>query len=87
MEPSKLEELKNQLKDLLDAGFIRLSKVPCGVSILFHNKSDGSLCLDINYRALNKVTVMNKYPSMKDLFDQLGRGLFFSKPDLLPGYY
>ena len=75
MAPFELEELKRQLKELLDAGYIQPSKAPYGVSILFQKKKDGSLRLCIDYRALNKVTIKNKYhiPLIADLFDQLGR--------------
>nr|XP_025669740.1 uncharacterized protein LOC112769436 [Arachis hypogaea] len=55
MAPPELEELKKQLKDLLDAGFIRPSKAPYGAPVLFQKKHDGSLRLCIDYRALNKI--------------------------------
>ncbi|XP_016185837.1 uncharacterized protein LOC107627521 [Arachis ipaensis] len=54
MAPPELEELKKQLKDLLDAGFIRPSKTPYGAPVLFQKKHDCSLRLCIEYRALNK---------------------------------
>lgn len=42
-----------------------------------------------NYRALNKITVKNKYPIplIADLFDQLGEASWFTKLDLRSGYY
>lgn len=89
MAPPELEELKKQLKELLDAGYIQPSKAPYGASVLFQNKHDGSLCLCIDYRALNKVTIKNEYPIplIADLFDQLSGAKFFSKLDLRSGYY
>ena len=57
MTPLELEELRRQLKELLDAGFIQPSKAPYGAPVLFKKKHDGSLRMCINYRALNKVTV------------------------------
>ncbi|KAL9249281.1 RNA-directed DNA polymerase-like protein [Drosera capensis] len=89
MAPMELEELRKQLKDLLDAGFIRSSKAPYGAPVLFQKKKDGSLWLCIDYRALNKVTVKNKYliPLTTDLFDQLGGAQYFTKLDLRSGYY
>nr|CAD1842418.1 unnamed protein product [Ananas comosus var. bracteatus] len=85
----ELEELQKQLKELLDAGFIRPSKAPYGAQFLFQRKSDGSLRLCIDYRALNKVTVKNKYPIplVADLFDQLGGAKYFTKLELRSGYY
>nr|CAD1817292.1 unnamed protein product [Ananas comosus var. bracteatus] len=84
MAPPELEELQRQLKDLLDAGFIKPSKAPYGAPVLFQRKSDRSLRLCIDYKALNKVTVKNKYPIplVADLFDQLGGAKFFTKLDL-----
>ncbi|RVW16210.1 Transposon Ty3-I Gag-Pol polyprotein [Vitis vinifera] len=56
MAPPELEELRRQLKELLDAGFIQPSKAPYGAPVLFQKKHDGSLRMCIDYRALNKVT-------------------------------
>ena len=73
MAPVELKELKDQLQDLLDKGFIRPSTSPWGAPVLFVKKKDGSLRLCIDYKQLNKVTVKNKYhlPKIDDLFDQL----------------
>ncbi|RVW47393.1 Retrovirus-related Pol polyprotein from transposon 297 [Vitis vinifera] len=89
MAPPELEELRRQLKELLDAGFIQPSKAPYGAPVLFQKKHDGSLRMCIDYWALNKVTVKNKYPILliADLFDQLGRARYFTKLDLRSGYY
>ncbi|XP_042951365.1 uncharacterized protein LOC122286598 [Carya illinoinensis] len=89
MSPPELKELRRQLKELLDVGFIRPSKAPYGAPVLFQRKHDGSLRLCIDYRALNKVTIKNKYPIplIADLFDQLGHAKYFSKLDLRSGYY
>ena len=89
MAPPELEELRRQLKDLMDARFIQPSKAPYGAPVLFQKKHDGSLRMCIDYRALNKVTVKNKYPILliAYLFDQLGSAKFFTKLDLRSGYY
>lgn len=88
MAPTELEELRRQLRELLDAGFIQPFKASYGASILFQKK-DVSLRMCIDYRALNKVTVKNKYriPLVADLFNQLGEGRRFTKLDLRSGYY
>ena len=89
MASPELEEMRRQLKELLDAGFIQPSKAPYGAPVLFQKKHDGSLRMCIDYRVLNKVTVKNKFPIplIANLFDQLGRAKFFTKLDLRSGYY
>ncbi|WP_303751582.1 hypothetical protein, partial [Acinetobacter baumannii] len=74
MAPPELEELRRQLTELLDTGRIRPSKAPYGAPVLFQKKHDGSLRMCVDYRALNKVTIKNKYPIplIADLFDRLG---------------
>jgi hypothetical protein len=62
MPPKELAELKNQLQELLDKGYIRPSSSPWGCPALFVKKKDGSLRLCVHYRPLNAVTIKNKYP-------------------------
>ncbi|KAL0550003.1 hypothetical protein IC582_014499 [Cucumis melo] len=89
MAPAELKELKMQLQEFLDKGFIRPSVSPWGAPVLFVKKKDGSMRLCIDYRELNKVTVKNKYPlpRIDDLFDQLQGATVFSKIDLRSGYH
>jgi hypothetical protein len=89
MPPAKLAELKKQLQELLDKGFIRPSTSPWGRPALFVKKKDESLRLCIDYRPLNAVTIKNKYPlpRIDVLFDQLVRAKVFSKTDLCSGYH
>ena len=89
MAPAELKELKAQLQELVDGGFIRLSISPWGVPVLFVKKKDGTWRLCIDYRQLNKVTIRNKYPlpHIDDLFDQLQGAKVFSKIDLRSGYH
>ncbi|TYK23812.1 ty3-gypsy retrotransposon protein [Cucumis melo var. makuwa] len=89
MTPVELKELKVQLQELLDKGFIRPSVSPWGAPVLFGKKKDGSIRLSIDYRELNKVTVKNRYtlPRIDDLFDQLQGATVFSKIDLRSGYH
>jgi hypothetical protein len=87
MSTPELVELKLQLKEMMDKGYIRPSVSPWGAPILFVKNKDGTLRLCIDYRQLNKVTIKNKYPlpRIDDLFDQLGGASIFSKIDLRSG--
>jgi hypothetical protein len=89
MRTPKLVELKMQLKEMMDKGYIRPSVSPWGAPILFMKKKDSTLRLCIDYRQVNKVTIKNKYPlpRIDDLFDQLGGASIFSKIDLRLGYH
>jgi len=62
MAPTELKELKEQLQELLDKGFIRPSVSPWGAPVLFVKKKDGSMCMCIDYHQFNKATVKNRYP-------------------------
>ncbi|KAL4011218.1 hypothetical protein IC575_028270 [Cucumis melo] len=88
MVPPELAELQKQLDELLNAGFIRPGKAPYGALVLFQKKKDEILRLCIDYRALNKLTVRNKYPLsiITDLFDHLHGAKYFLKLDLQSGY-
>jgi hypothetical protein len=61
MTLKELAELKVQLKELLDKGYICLSSSPWGCPSLFMKKKDQSLMLCVDYRSLNAVTIKNKY--------------------------
>nr|GEY86802.1 reverse transcriptase [Tanacetum cinerariifolium] len=89
MAPVELKELKDQLQELLERGFMRPSVSPWGTPILFVKKKDGSMRLCIGYGELNRITVRNRYPlpRIDDLFDQLQGAKFFSKIDLRSGYH
>ena len=71
MAPVELKELRVQLQELLDKGFIRPSTSPWGAPILFAKKKDKTLRLCIDYRQLNRATIKNRYPlpRIDDLFD------------------
>jgi hypothetical protein len=80
MSVEELKELKKQLTELQEAGYIRLSSSPWGAPILFVPKKDGSQRMCVDYRSLNDVTVKNKYPlpRIEDLFDQMRCARVFS---------
>jgi hypothetical protein len=84
-----LIELKKQIEELLEKGFIRPSLSPWGAPVLFVNEKDGSKRMCVDYRSLNKVTIKNKYPlpRIEDLFDQMRGAKVFSKIYLRSGYH
>jgi hypothetical protein len=88
MTPKQLAELKIQLKELLDKGYIRLSSSPWGCPTLFVKKKIQPLRLCVDYRPLNAVTIKNKYPlpRIDILFDQLACAKVFFKVDIRSGY-
>jgi hypothetical protein len=83
----ELAELKEHIRELLEKGFIRTSSSPWGAPVIFVPKKDGTQRLYVDYRALNEVTVKNKYPlpRIDDLFNQLHSACVFSKIDLRSG--
>ncbi|GJV00119.1 putative reverse transcriptase domain-containing protein [Tanacetum coccineum] len=89
MAPIELKELKDQLQELLERGFIPPSVSSWDAQVLFVKKKDGSIRLCIDYRELNRIIVRNKYllPRIDDLFGQLQGAKFFSKIDLRSGYH
>ena len=72
LSPAEREEANRQVQELLDKGWIHPSKSPWGAPILFTPKKDGGLRMCIDYRALNKLTIKNRYPlpRIDDLFDK-----------------
>jgi hypothetical protein len=85
----ELVELKKQIDELLEKGYIRPSTSPWAAPVMFVEKKDGTKRIWIDYRALNEVTIKNKYPlpRIEDLFDQLRGAGVFSKIDLRSGYH
>jgi hypothetical protein len=89
MATLELAELKKHIKELLEKGFIRPNSSSWGDPVIFVLKKDGTQRLCMDYRALNEVTVKNKYPlpGIDDLFDQLRGVCMFSKINLRSGYH
>src|SRR5438132_9914408 len=73
MDANQLAELKEQIQELLDEGFICPSSSPWGALVKFVPKKYGTQRLCVDYRALNDVTIKNKYPlpDIQGLFDKL----------------
>jgi len=81
MRVNELEELKKQIKELLEKGFIRPSSSPWAATVIFVDKKDGTRRMCVDYQSLHEVTIKNKYPlpRIDDLFDQLKGACVLSK--------
>ena len=79
-----LNELKSQLKELIDKNYIRSIVSPSRAPIIFVKKNNGTLCLCIDCHQLNKMTIKNRYllPLIDDLFDRLCGATILSNIDL-----
>jgi hypothetical protein len=73
----ELDELKKQLKKLLEQGFVRPSASPWGSPVLFVEKKHGTKRMCIDYCTLNSMTIKNKYPLPR--IEDLLEAKFFSK--------
>lgn len=84
----ELKALREWLDENLSKGFIRASQSPAGSPILFVKKKDGSLRLCVDYRALNNITIKNRYPLplIPEALDRLRSGKIFTKLDLRGAY-
>jgi len=89
MSAHQLSQLDKYLKIMMAEGKIADSKSPYGALILFVPKPDGSLRLCVDYRNLNKLTILNKYPlpAMDKLRDRVTGAKVFTKLDLKDGYH
>ncbi|CDH61371.1 retrotransposon ty3-gypsy subclass [Lichtheimia corymbifera JMRC:FSU:9682] len=89
MSPLELEELRKQLKELLDLRLIRPSTSPWGAPVLFVRKKSGDLRMCIDYRAINQVTKRHGHPlpRIDECLEQLSGAKFFTSLDLKSGYH
>jgi hypothetical protein len=89
MTTPELAELKEHIRELLEKGFVHPSSSPWGAPVIFVLKKDGTQRLCVDYRALNEITVKNKYPlpRIDDLFNQVRSACVFSKIDLRSEYH
>lgn len=86
---AKQEELARQIAELEAKGIIRPSSSPFGAPVLFVKKKDGSQRMCVDYRALNDITIKDRYslPHIDDILDCMAGAKFFSKMDLVSGYH
>jgi len=85
----KLKTLKAYIETNLANGFIQRSSSPAGAPILFAKKKDGRLRLCLDYRALNRASVKNRYPLplISEMLDRLQGARIFTKLDLRNAYH
>ena len=89
LSEKELEVLRIYLADMFTSGKIHPSKSSAGAPILFVPKKEGrGLHLCVDYRGLNKVTILNQYPLplMNELCDRVRGAKIFTKLDLKSGY-
>lgn len=78
-------EIELQVEMMLQKGLIQPSTSPISSPVILVRKHDGSWRFYVDYRALNVVTVKDRFliPMIDELLDELGAACCFSKLDLL----
>ena len=89
LRPVELKTFKPYIKTNLANGFIQTSKLLAGAPILFVYKPNDSLCLYVNYKKLNNLTIKNWYPLplIGESLDRLSQAKQFTQLDLTSVYY
>ncbi|RYA46877.1 reverse transcriptase domain-containing protein [Enterobacter cloacae complex sp. GF14B] len=83
------EEIMRQVHELVEKGMVRPSSSPFCSPVLLVQKKDGTYRMCVDYRALNRITIKNRFPvpRVEDLFDKLQGSTYFSRIDLKSGYH
>ncbi len=87
--PKEVEEIGSQIQTLLDKRFIVPSQSPFGANVLLVKKANGTWRMCVDYRALNTITVKDRFPlpNLQDQLQHLQQASYFSSLDLTQGYY
>ena len=88
MSRDQQEVLRDYLKENLAKGFIRASQSPASSPVLFVKKSDGGLRFCVDYRALNALTVKNRYPLplISETLQKLSKAVIYTKLDIIAAF-
>jgi hypothetical protein len=89
MSRDELLVLRKTLNDLLDKGFIRVSTSPAGAPVLFVHKPGGGLRFCVDYRALNRLTVKDRYPLplIQETLNNIAKAKWFTKLDVVAAFH
>jgi hypothetical protein len=88
--PKKLkDEIEKGIKELLEMGHIRPSSSPFASSVVLVKKKDGTIKICIDYKAMNKKTIKNRYPTWRidEILDEIHGEVHFLKIGLQSGYH
>ena len=82
--PTKTKEIKRQVEELMEKGYIRESLNPCSVSVLLVPKKDGTWSMCVDCRTINKITVKYRHSisRLDDMLDELHGSCLFTKINL-----